>query len=98
MSVIDQEKYKYERVKHVGPDGKAKHTASNGDAVAVALRGLSRERITEVARANGVDEARLDKWERLNSGMFRMNAGQALRKIVRAGETVHVGEMAITAL
>ena len=98
MSVIDQDKYKYERVKHTGADGKARHTASNGDAIAVALRGLTRDQITDVARHNGVAEEKLDKWEKLNAGMFRMNAGLALRKLVKAGTHVKISGHAVTAL
>jgi hypothetical protein len=98
MSVIDQTKYKYERIKHTGADGKARHTASNGDAVAVALRGLTRDQITDTARHNGVTEDKLDKWEKLNAGMFRMNAGLALRKLVKAGKHVKIGSHTVTEL
>jgi len=98
MALLDTKKYNYERVKHTDSEGKTRHTTSNGDAMAVALRGLTLSEVEDVARRNGVPEASLDKWSHLNAGMRRMNMGLALRKIVKGGTPVHVGDHTVTSL
>jgi hypothetical protein len=55
--------------------------------------GLDRDRLREVAKANGL-EARLDDYEarELNGGLLRMNISNILRGMVRRGERVVIGK------
>jgi len=79
-----------------------------GDEVAVALTdyvttprtsrkendgGLDRDKLREVARANGIAD-RLANWEDrgLNGGCLRMNTANVIRGMVRRGERVEIGQ------
>jgi hypothetical protein len=73
-----------------------------GDEIALALSdycrdeedGLDREKLAEVASANGIAD-RLDKWinRSLNGGLLRMNVSNVLRGMNRRGEQVVIGSM-----
>ena len=79
--------------------GKAGH---NGDPIAVALKEFTCDdkgkvvpaNMDEVAEANGLTE-KLTNWAHLNVGMQRMNLGNALRKLHRAGTDVVIGNTVI---
>lgn len=60
----------------------------NGDEVAALLRGLSPDETCALADAVfGVDPGHhWEKWQHLNAGQRRMNAGNRIRAVVRRGE------------
>lgn len=94
--VVDTTKYKYNRIKVRGPDGVARYTAGNHDAIAKSLTGMSKQKLFEVAQANGLA---LDNHFKLrNSGHFRMIVGQALRGIVLRGNKAVIDGVEISAL
>lgn len=70
-----------------------------GDDIADALRAYANKegkrtsvdysKIREVGAANGID---IGKWAHLNNGMIRMNLSNVLRRMIRKGDVVTVGE------
>lgn len=96
-SMIDRNKYGYERTKFVGADGKARYSAGNGDAVAQALLGVTGTKFDKVVRDAGLKDLAA-KHAGKNPGQFRMIIGNALRAIVRKGGTVVIGDNTITSL
>lgn len=81
---IDSDRYKYTADKdHRTSSGR--HSIDNGDPVAQALRGLTLAEVLEVLKDN--EGTPNPAWERLNVGMHRMSAGNALRRIHRALQT-----------
>lgn len=94
--VLDTKKYKYERAKVRGPDGKARYTAGNKDAVAKSLLGMSKQDLLDVAKANGLKME--GHYESRNSGHFRMIVGQALRSILIKGGKIVIRGVEIAAL
>jgi hypothetical protein len=82
--------------KYAAKYGKLGH---NGDEIATAFAEairengkVSREKLVEIAKANGLD---LDKWAHLNLGMQRMNLGNALRGMYNKGKPVIVGGVTV---
>lgn len=63
-------------------------SADNADAVAQALRGLSPKQVVEAAeRILGLEPGELwAKYERLNPGQQRMNAGNRIRGAIKRGD------------
>lgn len=94
--VVDTKKYKYDRIKVRGPDGVARYTAGNKDAVAKCLIGMSKEDLLQVAKGNGLKMA--EHYKARNSGHFRMIVGQALRSIVQKGGKVQINGVEIESL
>lgn len=84
--VVDVTKYKYDRVKVRGPDGKARYTAGNKDAVAKSLLGMTKKEVFDEATANGLKMA--EHFKLRNDGHFRMIVGQALRSVVIKGGVI----------
>lgn len=79
--LIDQNRY--ERTTFIDPKtGKTRHSASNGDAVAIAMMHIPSEKLDAVVRANKLEM----KPEYPNAGMYRMAVGNKLRAMVRAHE------------
>ena len=81
----------------------ALHDGTNGDTVAVALKALETpnadgrptlgwDTIQEVAKANGID---VSAYAKLNNGQKRMNLGNKLRGMVKAGKPVQIGKRRI---
>ncbi len=94
--VVDVTKYKYDRIKVRGPDGKARYTAGNKDAVAKSMLGMTKQEVYDAGSGNGLT---LDNHFKLrNDGHFRMIVGQALRSIVIKGGTVTLRGVVIKAL
>lgn len=94
--VVDVSKYKYDRVKVRGPDGVARYSAGNKDAIAKSLMGFSKKELLVVAEANGLDLSK--HFKQRNSGHFRMIVGQALRSIIKKKGTVWVRYAEINSL
>lgn len=96
VAVVDVSKYKYNRIKVRGPDGVARYSAGNQDAVAKALTGMNKQQLFDVSLANGL---KLDTHFKLrNDGHFRMIVGQALRNIIIKGGKIDVNGVEITNL
>ena len=96
-TVIDVSDRDYKVTRIRGKDGRIRHSRSNGDAVAMAMLGMSHEALGKVMKANGLDRLKpyLDS---KNPGHFRMILGQALRGMVRRDEEVIIGRNSITKL
>lgn len=96
MSIVkDPSRYQRDRV--LTEDGKVRHSATNGDAVAKAMFGMSRQRMEECAETNGVAD-RMAKHAAAPNGRYRMNLGNILRGLVRNGKAPKIGEHTITDL
>ena len=93
--VINRDKYNYDRVRFKDSEGKVRHSASNGDAVAKAMLGLTADQIQEAIRVNGLAD-KLGSYK--NAGLLRMAVGNALRALVRKGQSVTVGAHVIKKL
>lgn len=96
-SMIDRNKYGYARTKFIGPDGKARYSAGNGDAVAKALLGVTGAKFDKVVRDAGLKDLAAKHSDK-NPGQFRMVIGNALRAIIRKGGSVVIGDNTITSL
>lgn len=98
-SVVDTEKYQYDRIKIAGADGKVRHSASNNDAVARALlvHLAGGADIMKVVRANKLQD-KMKEHEGKNAGLFRMILGHALRGLVRNGTPVEIGAIMVKKL
>lgn len=89
---------RYTRTKFKGADGKSKHSAGNGDAVAQALLGAGPDDLRSIAADNGLSE-RMSKYEKsTNPGQYRMNLGNMLRGMVRKGTHVNIGGVTVEGL
>lgn len=83
------------------------HGGTNGDNVAMALKSAVTVRnkdgrettdwgvLRQIAEANGID---MDVYDKLNNGQKRMNVGNKLRGMIKAGQTVVVGKTRIATL
>lgn len=94
--VVDTTKYKYDRIKVRGPDGVARYSAGNKDAVAKSLMGMTKEQLLKVAQSNGLNLAA--HFDSRNNGHFRMIVGQSLRSVVIKGGTITIHGVKIAAL
>lgn len=95
QSVVNTEKYQYERVVVETADGKKRHTADKGDRLAVALRPVSLADLHKIAKTYDIDPR---KYADRNPGLQRMAIGNALRGVVRKGTTVEVAGKKIASL
>lgn len=94
-SVVNTERYQYEKVVVEGPDGKKRHTADNADRLAAALRETPLKDLLKIAKGHGIDVA---KYSERNVGLQRMAIGNALRGVIRKGTTVEIGGKKIASL
>lgn len=94
-SVVDTKNYKYGAVKFRDADGKLRHTADNGDAIAKAMRAhvAAGGTIEQIVADNGLEVKKSG-----NAGLFRMSVGGVLRGKVRNGETVKIGKLKVSSL
>lgn len=100
-NTIDMSGRDYRRVKVVGKDGMARHSAHNDDSVARAL-------LTFIAGGGDLDriirDNKLgDKYPKGakgfgNLGLFRMTLGGSLRALVRAEVPVKIGSIMVKTL
>lgn len=98
-SVVDLGKYNYKRVSIRGTDGKVRHSAINGDAVAKAMllavsQGVG---IGEIIKANDLSSKFTIK-SAVNPGLLRMSVGGSLRALVKAGTPVKIGRVKVESL
>lgn len=96
---IDMGDRDYKRVKVRDAEGKLKHTANNGDAVAKAMLVYTSKGgdLKELADKNGLTE----KFKALtgaNNGLRRMSLGVMLRALVRNGTPVKIGSIKVEKL
>jgi hypothetical protein len=85
---IDRTKYSY--VQHDSKTKSGRKSIDNNDLVAGLLRGLTIEEVQGVVNENGLEW----KWGHLNAGMQRMNAGNALRGLMKKhGKVLVVGKV-----
>jgi len=98
-SVVDTEKFNYETTKIRGVDGKIRHSRGNQDAIAKALLVFiaGGGDIKKVIKANGLSD-RMKGREGMNAGLFRMTASVMLRKLVRDGTPVEIGDITVKKL
>lgn len=97
MGVVDNKKYKYERIKLRGPNNEVAYSASSADAVARALFRLSKEDLVKVLQANGMDHV-VHHADTMNPGHFQMVVGQSLRAILNKGSPVVIGPHTVSSL
>lgn len=96
---IDMSGRDYKKMKVRDADGKLKHTANNGDAVAKAMLAYTSAGgdLKALADKNGLT----DKFKGLtggNPGLVRMSLGVMLRAMVRRGEPVKIGKITVEKL
>lgn len=96
--MIDRSKYDYQTTRVIGKDGKVRHSAGNGDAIARALLGLAHDEIVRVIKQNGLQDKLGKHIDQVNPGQLRMFVGNSLRGMVRRGEAVTVGKHVIKSL
>lgn len=98
-SVVDTEKFNYDTTKIRGADGKVRHSKNNGDAVANAMLVFiaGGGDIKKVVKANGLTK-KMEGRDGLNAGLYRMNVGVQLRKLVRDGTPVVIGDITVKKL
>jgi hypothetical protein len=75
---------RYEPVKVVRADGQAHYSRDNGDALAVAMRGMTIKELQQVAKDN--DLKSMDLTDYVGHAQFRMALGLRLRGVIRRGE------------
>jgi hypothetical protein len=98
-SVVDTEKFNYETTKIRGADGKLRHSRGNQDAIAKAMLVFvaAGGDIKKVVKANGLTK-KMEGRDGLNAGLYRMNVGVQLRKLVRDGTPVVIGDITVKSL
>lgn len=95
-SVVDTDRYEYDKIRVRDKSGKIRHSANNGDAIAKAMlvHLASGGTIEQVIRANKLKvEAKAT-----NPGLLRMRVGVSLRAIVKGGEPVQIGKQSVKSL
>lgn len=99
-SVVNLDRYDYERSSIRDASGKVRHSASNGDAIAKAMLLLhtGKQTIAGVVRANGLTAKFKDRDPEKNPGLFRMSVGVALRALVNHGTPVTIGDVVVKSL
>lgn len=72
-------------------------TMDNGDQLAAALRGMAPDEVCELADAvfNLAIGSHMERYQHLNKGQQRMNAGNRIRASVKKGETTIEQVMAL---
>lgn len=98
---IDMSDRSYRRVRVIGKDGKARHSAHNDDAVARAMLTFSAAggKLDTLIKANGLKDKYPDgEAGAKNRGLFRMALGGTLRSLVRAGTPVVIGDITVKTL
>lgn len=94
--IVDTTKYKYDRIKVRGPDGVARYTAGNRDAIAKSMLGMTKKQVFDVSKENNL---KMDvHFKSRNDGHFRMIVGQALRSIIAKGNTITIDGVEIKSL
>jgi len=98
-SVVDISKYEYETTKIRDVTGKVRHSRGNGDAIANAMLVFiaAGGDIKKVVKVNGLTK-KMEGREGLNAGLYRMNVGVQLRKLVRDGTPVVIGDITVKTL
>lgn len=97
-SVIDPARYDVTRVRDA-KTGRVRHSRGNGDAIAKAMlvataNGIA---ITKIAKDNGLGD-RMKGRDGLNAGLQRMTLGVMLRKLVKDGTAVKIGDITVKTL
>ena len=97
-AVIDTKNYAYEKFRVKSGSGRIRQSRSNGDAVALAMMGLSHDQSVEVMNDNKLGDKLSKYLNTLNHGHFRMLLGASLRGLIKNGETVKIGEHKVSSL
>lgn len=99
-SVVDLNTYDYKRTSIRGKDGKIRHSASNGDAIAKTMLVFvaGGGKLEDVVRANGLDDKFKGRKVSDGAGLYRMSLGVSLRALVRAGTPVKIGSITVKSL
>lgn len=88
-NIVNTERYHYQKT--VIDDGRRKiYSKDNGDALAVAMRGMTNDELRAVIAENNLDQKYLGYADTKTLGHFRMILGQHLRYKWRRGEMVKV--------
>lgn len=94
-SVVDTTRYTYETSDTKTASGRK--SVDVGDRVAVAMRGLDAKAALKALKDNGLKPN--PAWSPdLNPGLLRMSIGNMLRKVVRGGTSVQIGDKKIASL
>lgn len=98
-AAIDMSAYDYATTKVTGKDGKTISSTGNGDAIQRAFLRFKAagKDIMQVVRANKLTD-KFNPAQYDNAGRFRMSVGNTLRAMVRAGETVTIGDTVVKSL
>lgn len=96
--LIDRKKYNYQATKIKTKDGKVRKSYGNGDAVAKAMLGLDSDQLVTVIKKNKLDDKLGKHIGNVNAGQMRMFVGNALRALVRKGNTVTIGKHQVASL
>lgn len=95
-SVIDQSKYDYVVTDVKTASGRK--SVDTGDNIAKAMRGLDAKGALAALRANDLKPNPAWAEKGLNPGMIRMNVGNMLRRVVRQGGKVKIGDKTVASL
>lgn len=85
--VINRSKYVYPKNDVKTATGRP--SVDNGDAVAVAIRGMDAATVVSLVEANGAEVP--ERWAELNTGMQRMNAANVLRRLAKDEKGIKIG-------
>lgn len=96
MSIVKNPN-RYQRDRVLTAEGKVRHSATNGDAVAKAMFGMDRAQMEQCVVDNGLTE-RMKKHDGTPNGRYRMNLGNILRGLVRTGKSPVIGKHTVTSL
>lgn len=94
-STIDTSAYDYITLRLRGKDGKLHYVRGNNDAIFRAMAQhtiINGKDASQIVRAN-----KLDIKEHTNPGQERMAIGNMLRRLVRAGQPVTIGDVIVKA-
>ena len=95
--ISKERRSQYERLPADKTKGLKPYT-SNGDTVALAVRGMDRDAMLQLAVDNGIEPEKLTKLEALNNGQVKMGVSNMLRARIKKGEKVKINGRIIAAL
>lgn len=93
-SVINHDKYQYQRTRIKSDSGAVKTVVSNGDAVARALSYVGTKELDGLVRQHSLPKPKAT----LNAGLRKMSVANSLRALVRGGVPTQIGDYIVKSL
>lgn len=84
---------RYDAIEYLDSEGKLKKSRGTGDAVALAMLGMSEDEVRKTAEDNELEIS-----NKPNFGLYRLAVGNSLRAKIAQGESVVIGSFTVKKL